>query len=248
MTFDLARGSRRTVTLVILLLGAVALPVAAQQVLPLANQSTPTEQARAFATAIAEAAAGDEAIAGFYRDRGYAAFWTGVADSERRAALLQALAGSGAHGLPTARYDPMALIAAVRAGREVRAAGPECSTQQRLIFLVERHRQIEQRRRHLLDAPQELLERRQPIRPLQREVAARFRACEVTGHRRRFGHQPLDQLRDVAAQVARREQHVRVQEDAHGLRNASSVAASRSPRHRSRIRRCASRCRSPGAR
>ena len=117
MTFDLARGTRRAAGCVFLLLGTVALPVAAQQVLPLANQSTPTEQARAFATAIAEAAAGDEAIAGFYRDRGYAAFWTGGTDSERRAALLQALAGSGAHGLPTVRYDPMALIAAVRAAR-----------------------------------------------------------------------------------------------------------------------------------
>ena len=117
MTFDLARGTRRAAGCVFLLLGAVALPVAAQQVLPLANQSTPTEQARAFATAIAAAAAGDEAIAGFYRDRGYAAFWTGGTDSERRAALLQALAGSGAHGLPTVRYDPMALIAAVRAAR-----------------------------------------------------------------------------------------------------------------------------------
>ena len=117
MTFDLARGTRRAAGCVFLLLGTVALPVAAQQVLPLANQSTPTEQARAFATAIAEAAAGDEAIAGFYRDRGYAAFWTGGTDSERRAALLQALAGSGAHGLPTVRYDPMALIAAVRDAR-----------------------------------------------------------------------------------------------------------------------------------
>ena len=117
MTFELARGSRRAATVAILLLGSVALPVAAQQVLPLANQSTPTEQARAFATAIAEAAAGDDAVAGFYRDRGYVAFWTGAADSERRASLLQALAGAGAQGLPTLRYDPMALIAAVRAAR-----------------------------------------------------------------------------------------------------------------------------------
>ncbi len=117
MTIDPAQASRPIAAILILLLGSVALPVAAQQVLPLANQATPTEQARAFATAIAEAAATDDAVAGFYRDRGYAAFWTGAADSARRAALLQALAGAGAHGLPTQRYDPADLIAAVRAAR-----------------------------------------------------------------------------------------------------------------------------------
>ena len=117
MSFDIARGSRSLATLAVLLLGAAVLPVAAQQVLPLTTQATPSEPARAFATAIAEAAAEDEAIAGFYRDRGYAAFWTGTADSERRAALLQALAGAGAHGLPTRLYDPADLIAAARAAR-----------------------------------------------------------------------------------------------------------------------------------
>ena len=117
MTFDIARGSRSLATLAVLLLGAAVLPVAAQQVLPLTTQAAPSEPARAFATAIAEAAAADEAIAGFYRDRGYAAFWTGPADSERRAALLQALAGAAAHGLPTRHYDPADLIAAARAAR-----------------------------------------------------------------------------------------------------------------------------------
>jgi murein L,D-transpeptidase YcbB/YkuD len=117
MTFVFARGSRSAATISVLLIGLAVPPVAAQQVLPLATQATPTEQARAFATAIAEAAAEDEAIAGFYRDRGYAAFWTGPADSERRSALLQALAGAGAHGLPTLRYDPADLIASVRAAR-----------------------------------------------------------------------------------------------------------------------------------
>ncbi|MGQ0567026.1 MAG: L,D-transpeptidase family protein [Gemmobacter sp.] len=104
-------------TLALLLLGVAVPPLAAQQVLPLTTQATPTEQARAFATAIAEAAAEDEAIAGFYRDRGYAPLWTTPADAPRRAALLQALAGAGAHGLPSARYAPADLIAAVRAAR-----------------------------------------------------------------------------------------------------------------------------------
>ena len=117
MTFAFARGSRLITTVTALVLGSVALPAAAQQVLQLATQSTPTEQSRAFATAIAEAAADDEAIAGFYRDRSYAPFWTDASDSARRSALLQALAGAGAHGLPTQRYDPDRLIAAVRAAR-----------------------------------------------------------------------------------------------------------------------------------
>ncbi len=102
---------------VLVLVGLSAQPLVAQQVLPLATQATPTEHSRAFATAIAEAAAEDEAIAGFYRDRGYGAFWTGPADSQRRAALMQALAGAGAHGLPTLRYDPADLIAAARTAR-----------------------------------------------------------------------------------------------------------------------------------
>lgn len=117
MTIDLVLGSRLLATISVLLLGCTVLPVAAQQVFPLTTQATPTEQTRAFATAIAEAAVDDEAIAGFYRDRGYAAFWTSPADSERRAALLHALAGAGAHGLPTVRYDPAGLIADVRAAR-----------------------------------------------------------------------------------------------------------------------------------
>ncbi|QYK43534.1 MAG: L,D-transpeptidase family protein [Paracoccaceae bacterium] len=71
----------------------------------------------AFRNALAEAAVADEAVAGFYRDRAYAPFWTGPEDAPRRAALLQALAGAGMHGLPVGRYDPADLIAAFRAAR-----------------------------------------------------------------------------------------------------------------------------------
>lgn len=71
----------------------------------------------AFRQAIAEAAAGDAAIAGFYGDRGYAAFWTGPSDAARRAALMAALAGAAAHGLPASRYDAEGLVAAFAEAR-----------------------------------------------------------------------------------------------------------------------------------
>jgi murein L,D-transpeptidase YcbB/YkuD len=71
----------------------------------------------AFRNALAEAAAADEAAAGFFRDRGYASFWTDAGAEGRRAALLAALAGAGAHGLPVRRYDPADLIAAFRAAQ-----------------------------------------------------------------------------------------------------------------------------------
>lgn len=73
--------------------------------------------AAAFRQGLAEAAANDEVIAAFYRDRAYAPFWTDAAAADRRAALLSALAGAGAHGLPVARYDAQALIAAFAGAR-----------------------------------------------------------------------------------------------------------------------------------
>ncbi len=70
-----------------------------------------------FAQALAIAAAEDEAIAGFYRDRDYAPLWTTADDAVRRNALLAALAGAAAHGLPVARYPAADLVAAFRAAR-----------------------------------------------------------------------------------------------------------------------------------
>lgn len=93
------------------------MPVLAQQVLPLAAQATPVETQRAFAAALAEAAAADPAVADFYSARGYAPFWTGPADADRRAALIAALDGAAAHGLPVARYDPATLAEAFRTAR-----------------------------------------------------------------------------------------------------------------------------------
>lgn len=98
--------------------GLVSAPVQAQpQTLALTAQAAPGAQARAFATAIAEAAAEDDAVSAFYSDRAYAAFWTDADAATRRSALLQAVAGAAAQGLPATRYDADALTAAFRAAR-----------------------------------------------------------------------------------------------------------------------------------
>ncbi len=67
----------------------------------------------AFAQAVAEAAAQDDAVAAFYRDNGYHPIWTGQTpqDQERRAALLMALSKAGLHGLPVQSYDLDQLVA-----------------------------------------------------------------------------------------------------------------------------------------
>ncbi|MFN4158408.1 MAG: murein L,D-transpeptidase [Gemmobacter sp.] len=94
-------------------------PMSAQTVVPVVAQAepAPTAALNAFRGAIAEAAQDDAAIAAFYRDRDYTAFWTGSGDGARRAALMQVLAGAGMHGLPARRYDPAELIGAFRAAR-----------------------------------------------------------------------------------------------------------------------------------
>lgn len=71
----------------------------------------------AFSQSVATAASDDKAISSFYRDSGYAPIWTGAGHEARRSALLNALAGAGAHGLPVKRYDPAAIIEASRAAR-----------------------------------------------------------------------------------------------------------------------------------
>lgn len=102
-----------------LLLSLAAGPASAQSVAPLAAQAQidAAAPAQAFRNALAEAAAADPAVAGFYKDRGYAPFWTSADAAGRRAALLSALSRAGAHGLPQRRYDPAELIAAFRAAR-----------------------------------------------------------------------------------------------------------------------------------
>ncbi|MFZ3583745.1 L,D-transpeptidase family protein [Loktanella sp. DJP18] len=82
-------------------------------------------QVTAFRQAVAESAARDEDLATFYRGRGFEGIWTGdtSAATARRNALMSALAGAGAHGLPADRYDPNRLIAQLRAATTPAAQG-----------------------------------------------------------------------------------------------------------------------------
>ena len=79
----------------------------------------------AFKQAVAEAAARDGDIAAFYRGNGYQSVWTGRSnkDRKRRAALMQAIEQSGAHGLPQARYDADGLLAKLKAAKTDRDRG-----------------------------------------------------------------------------------------------------------------------------
>ena len=76
-------------------------------------------QTTAFRQAVAEGAARDEALADFYRARGFDGLWTGVTpvDRARRNALLTAFASAGDHGLSASEYDPDTLIARLQAAR-----------------------------------------------------------------------------------------------------------------------------------
>ena len=77
----------------------------------------------AFKQAVAEAAARDDALAGFYRGNDYRPIWTGASarDTERRKALFAAIDAAELHGLPRGRYDPQGLmtqLANVRSPRD----------------------------------------------------------------------------------------------------------------------------------
>ncbi|MBK1635624.1 L,D-transpeptidase family protein [Rhodovulum adriaticum] len=79
----------------------------------------------AFKQAVAVEASGNAAISAFYRERDYAPFWTTAEAAPMRSALLHAIAGAQAHGLPVARYDADALTALfhdVRTQRDVARA------------------------------------------------------------------------------------------------------------------------------
>ena len=91
------------------LIAALAMPVAGQA------------QVSAFRQALAETVAGQTELAAGYRAHGFAGIWTGTdaAAVARRNALLSALAGADAHGLPRSRYDPEGLMARMREARTV---------------------------------------------------------------------------------------------------------------------------------
>jgi murein L,D-transpeptidase YcbB/YkuD len=59
------------------------------------------------------------AIANFYAARSYAPFWTGPDANAHLTALMGALEGAAAHGLPTARYSAESLRAAAQAARSI---------------------------------------------------------------------------------------------------------------------------------
>ncbi len=81
-------------------------------------------QDTAFRQAVAEAASDDADIAAFYKANGYRGIWTARGeDRQRRAALLKALAGVDAHGLPAARYDLPGLQARMQTARTPRELG-----------------------------------------------------------------------------------------------------------------------------
>ncbi len=89
--------------------------VAISMILP----TTVSAQVTAFKQAVAEAAARDDDLAAFYRDRDFEGIWTGSDEQaqERRNAFLTALDGSDAHGLPPARYNTSDVIAMLRDAR-----------------------------------------------------------------------------------------------------------------------------------
>jgi murein L,D-transpeptidase YcbB/YkuD len=76
-----------------------------------------------YTQAIAVSAARDEALAAFYAARDYRPIWTSEQDADRRAALLRALEGAPAHGLPAERYDVEGLRAAFGAVKTERDRG-----------------------------------------------------------------------------------------------------------------------------
>jgi len=99
----------------------------------LAVAALPAEAAvTLFKQGVAEAAAGDEDVAAFYRERAYEAVWTGADDDDvaRRKALLMAFEEADSHGLPAARFDPeiiRALLTGVSGERALGQAEAELS-------------------------------------------------------------------------------------------------------------------------
>ena len=85
----------------------------------------PSAQAEvtAFRQAVAQAAAGDEDLAAFYRARNFDGIWSSRGDRARRNALIAAFAAAGDHGLPQGRYDPEALRARLQAAQTPTAQG-----------------------------------------------------------------------------------------------------------------------------
>lgn len=102
--FGVGLGQGRRVRAAVVLLIGLGLS-------PLAAQEAPAPFAQAVSIALTE----DAALSAYYAARDYRTLWTGPQDEARRAALLSALEGAGAHGLSPARHDAAALRAALAA-------------------------------------------------------------------------------------------------------------------------------------
>jgi len=89
----------------------------------MAGAATVDAQSVTFRQSVAEASAGDEAVAAFYRDRNFDAIWTEADDAARRTAFLSAVARAPDHGLPVARYDMDGLITLLRSAQSERDRG-----------------------------------------------------------------------------------------------------------------------------
>ncbi|WP_284261550.1 L,D-transpeptidase family protein [Roseicyclus amphidinii] len=93
---------------------SAALAVAPVTLAAIAPQPVQAQAFSALRQAIAEAAASDESLVAFYRDRDFEPVWTVSEAADRRNALLRALEQAGNHALPTDRYDLEGLREAFR--------------------------------------------------------------------------------------------------------------------------------------
>ena len=95
--------------------GSRLIAILTAAVLLLGSAPSADAQVTAFRQAVAEAAARDDDLAAFYRDRAFEGLWTGNGAQRRRNALMAAFAGAGNHGLPANRYNVDALMAQLTA-------------------------------------------------------------------------------------------------------------------------------------
>lgn len=142
-----------------------------------------------FRLAVAEAAAVDDDLAAFYRDRNFASVWTGSDQvaQDRRNALLGAFANAGLHGLPVSHFDPSALIARLQAAQTSYDQGAMEVELSRLFLEYARDVQT-----GILDNPRAIDEGIRRVIPLRdrRQTLENFLTSE-----------PVDYLRQLAPQT-----------------------------------------------
>ena len=82
----------------------------------LAGDPVAADESLPFKQAVAEFAAGDDAVVAFYRDRDFAPVWTDETEAAaaRRRAAFAAFAGAADHGLPANAYDAAEILSELR--------------------------------------------------------------------------------------------------------------------------------------